>query len=415
MLRRLAAGAIPAGLSTAVVAFLPFAGRFFLDDDMYAVWALLATVGTVGLVFDFGAPALATRVSAQSSVSRRQALGLAFMSASGSILVGVLASAFWPLYVKLTELPDVEHMQILLLAVGLGSGLRSVVTVGCGLALGQARFLIRGAMLLVQAIVQFLVTVALLAFGSALMSMVIGQFISALIALCIAGVSLRTEELERPAAVNMRDEALKFLRARGVAAVIGLSFTQLDRWIVGVVATPSFLATYDIAARLASIPKIIVLTLGLSYLFEAARSSHSVKELASLLRKLVSVNAAILAASFAGCVLLILLWEYLEPGFASPTFVWLFVLLGVANFVNAMTAPGVMVLTGRGHPEVELFYLVPSVVLSSLAVIPALITGNVWAAAVGLSAPLTLGSLAFVVGQRRLLTKYISAPVGTTP
>lgn len=411
-LKRLAAGAIPAGISTAVVAVLPFAGRFFLDDNTYAIWALLATVGTVGLVFDFGAPALATRAAARSAVSRRQALGLSAMSASGSVLIGCVAAGVWPIYVSLTQLPEVPGMQLLLLAVAFGSGLRSIVTVGCGIALGQGRFVLRGVVLLTQAMLQIGITFLFLATGAGLISMIWGQLISAVVSVSIVGLSTGTIAGVESVAVGLRAEALRFLRARGVAALIGLSFTQLDRWIVGLVATPSFLATYDVASRLASIPKIIILTLGLSYVLEAARTSHTARELQALLRKLLIVNSVLLGLSFGGCALLVAVVERFQPGLVSPTFMWLFLMLGIVSFANSMTAPGVMVITGRGHPEMELTYLIPSFVVSLLALVPALMFGSVWAVALSLAIPLTIGSVWFVLAQNRLLGRYV--PIETT-
>jgi O-antigen/teichoic acid export membrane protein len=404
-MRRLASGAMPAGIATGLLAGLPFLGRAFLPSPEYAVWALVSTIATVGLVFDFGAPALATRLAASKRLGRTHLATLLLLSSMASIVIGLLAALAWPWYVNLTSLPRLPDIPIMLIAVSVGSALRSCISVYCSVALGREQFAVRGVSLLGQAIAQCAVTALSLWMGFGIASLPIGQALSTIPVLTVIALRMKIGVMAWDAteSASVWKEVRTFFRARGIASAIGLSFTQLDRWIVGVVATPAVLADYDLAARVASIPKIAVLTLGLSYLLESARATNNISELQRLIRKLLSYNAAILILAFGVCGIALWIAQPVLLKSTTQYFVPLLLALCIVSFANSMTAPGVMVLSGLGRPQFELHYLVPAFVASVAFVIPSIMAGSTVLVVGSILVPLFGGSLFFLARQRSYL------------
>jgi len=406
LITRLMAGAVPAALSTAVLAFLPLIGRAFLTSEEYAYWALVATVGTVGLVFDFGAPALATRLTGMKSMGPRQTVSVALMSAAGSIVVGFLAAAVWPFYAQVSSLDARPEMIVLFIAVGFGSALRSVLTVYCAIALGRSQFLLRGVTLSVQALLQTAATAGLLAAGLSLWTFPVAQFVATIPVLIYVAIRLPFD-MNTHLVPPVWPEVRRFVKSRGLASVMGLSFTQLDRWFVGLVASPVFVANYDLAARLASIPKMAVLTLGLSYVLESTRQKHNLVSVLQALRRLSLINFVILIVGYAGCVALILVLGGVFSVSVDMSFVIVFSALAIAGFANSMTAPGVMLLTGLGRPDFELRYLVPAFILAALVVSLGVWQGNEWVVTGGLTGGLAFGSILFLFRQKSYFRQSI--------
>ena len=411
---RLFKSGAPAAISTTLALLLPILGRFYLNDEQYAAWALIATIATIGLLIDFGGPSLAVRIAGAGPISNKRLFVLGGLSGACSLIVGIAAALVWPVYSAHIALEPPVGMQAMLLLTGVGSALRSVLIVLAAIALGRERFVSRASNLLLQVAIQCGVAWTLLAAGVGVAAMPMSILASCIPLLPIYLYDFRAGErkhqCKEPAfafgasRIDFMSEVKIFMAARGVASFISLAFTQVDRWLIALSADANFVANYDLAARIAVIPKTALLTLGLGFVHEAARLRLR-NEVGAVLRKAYIVSLIVVVAGSVGTLAVgyLAFRQFGDQG--DPLFMLLLTLLISSNAAHAMTAPGVLIMTGLGKPQFELVYLVPAAITGTAAGGAAVMASSVWGTALAISGSLLLWSILFSLWVPRAVVR----------
>lgn len=367
--RQLLAGMLTAGLPNLLAAALlisaPLLGRIYLSTEEYALWALVATVATVSLVLDFGAPAYVMRSIARGASASRAIRHGVLLSVGGSLGFGVLACVAWPFYVQVSGLQASDvNMRWLLLGAGIASGARAAFVVITSAQLALDDKVRRGVLILAQAALQVGLVWLLLDAGVGVASFVAAMLLSSLVS-CAAALLLVRHVDPRLEGDVAPGELRAFVSYRTLATVLGMALTQGDRWVLGVVASPTTLANYDTAARLASVPRVIAINLSVVLVVEAATRAGAGPRLRTLHRRavgIVGIAIAVALAVVAGSAAML----DTVLGFALigswPMFLGILAWYGA----NALTAPTTLIAAGTGRPQAELRYLVPCFALTVL-------------------------------------------------
>lgn len=358
VIRRLLKGGLPAIASSGVVAVVPLSGVLFLDAKHYAVWALASTLSTVFVVFDFGTSALATKLAGSNSLSTKTMFHLLWISALPPAVLGVASILVWPVYARAAGLVyfPLDEAILLLALVAIGTLFRSVGVLFAAIALGRGHFGKRSAVLIAGALVQLAVTMAGLASDMGVMSLGAGIVAGGVVQAATATVLEALSPRATSQTVNAREIIWRFVKSKGAITALGLCVTQFDRWAVGLVGDPGLLATYDVATRIATMPKIALIAIAAGLVAESARVT-SVDSLSELLRRSQRWNtfAVLVAGLAAGFVTFFVIDFGLDPTLT----ILVIVLAGLAHSANGATIATSMILTGRGRPDLELRYVVP--------------------------------------------------------
>lgn len=409
---------VPAIAASALMLLVPIVGKAYLDAESYAVWALASTVVTISLVLDFGAGAWATSVFASHGVPR--SLGYLVrpvaITSAGCAVTGLVFAVLWHWYSMLDAF--VDHADTgygLMVAAGLAASVRAAFAVVCAACLGRALNAIRGWALLVQALLSLAVTVLLLHAGAGLYSYVIAVAASSLVVGAVAAWRLRTALVSEPASSRSEGRSglpgyslKQFALTRGGVTVLGITLTQFDRWVVGAVGGSHLVASYDIAVRFASAPRLLAISLSTVLIADAARIRQSRTFLTALLRRSQWILGAAVIAGTAAMALALLVVSRLEPGDALLTGVPAGMLAAMFLWfgINGVTASTSLIAIGMGRPQFELIYLVPVVLVTVLCWAWSYHSGNADLAIYGAGAALALGSLGFLwLGPRLLIAK----------
>ncbi|NIL74760.1 hypothetical protein [Rhodococcus sp. B10] len=387
---RLLKGGLPAIAASAFVAFVPILGSAYLSVDDYAVWALAATLSTIFVVFDFGTPTLATKLSGGGHLDFRTSTTLCGLSALPPIVLGALAIGIWPAYSTAAGLTaDRGSVYTLIALVSLGGVLRSIGVVYGAAALGRSHFYRRTAVLFFGGSVQLVATLVALESGAGIVSLGIGTVVAggvqAVLGFALEGGRRRNDAaLAADTSASVRQTIVLFMKTRVVVAMLGLSITQLDRWALGLVGDAELLARYDIVTRFVMIPKIVLIALAAGLVADSSRLTTSEQGTALLVRvrKLVLLVMVPLMIG-AGVVAFVAQRVALD---LTPS-VTVVLLVALAHGANCATIAPVNILTGAGRPDVELRYLVPLAAVVVLGYGIGITTGagmtliTVWAAA----------------------------------
>lgn len=356
---RLALGGLPALVSAGVAAVVPLTGALFLTQDEYAIWALVTTLSTIFLLFDFGAPALATKLAAERSLNRHALSGVIALTAVPPLALGAVASAIWYPYARASHLSayDPSVVIVAILLVAWGCALRSAASVFAAVSLGRAHYANRAVILITGALASAVVTVGSLWAGAGLLSLGLGVIANGVIGL---GFSIALERRMDSSGTDVAVARLirLFFVSKGAATLLGLVITQLDRWALGLAGDASLLASYDLATRIIQIPKIALLALLVGLVAESAQASGAE------LRRVWSRSTALAVITFgAAQVVCIPVALFLSQSNEVSGY-WLLILgVVVAQLALTSTIPTTLILAGEGHPERELFYLVPTFLL----------------------------------------------------
>lgn len=356
---RLALGGLPALISAGVAAVVPLTGALFLTEDEYAIWALVTTLSTIFLLFDFGAPALATKLAAERSLNRHALSGVIALTAVPPLALGAVASVIWYPYAHASQLwayePPVVIWAILLVAAG--CALRSAASVFAAVSLGRSHYANRAVILIAGALASAIATVGSLWAGAGLLALGIGVIANGVVGLGFSIV------LERRIDSSDADVAVArlirlFFVSKGAATLLGLVITQLDRWALGLAGDASLLASYDLATRIVQIPKIALLALLVGLVAESAQASGAE------LRRVWSRSTALAVVTFVAAQLVCVPVALILSERSEVSGYWLLILgVVVAQLALTSTIPTTLILAGEGRPERELLYLVPTFLL----------------------------------------------------
>lgn len=391
--KKLLQGGLASLVGSAIAAFIPFLGYFALSTSEYAIWALAATISTILMAFDFGANTAAVKLASDDTLSSRALASLLKLTMVPALGLSVLVALAWPLYSRFLSFePAANSAQTVFLGVGLGTALRSAGVLIASIYLGRELFALRAFVLVGGAVAQLLATWAFLSLGYGAHSLGLG-LICAGVAQLMIGAARGSRDLLvsqiPPDSFAVSELIRSFVKTRGAAAALGLSVTQLDRWIVGALAPPATLATYDLVVRAISVPKIILLALGTGLISAAGRMATR-QELVRLWRFGVSCNVVAMGLSTAA-VVLGLLWTGID---GLP--IWMTAALIAGHAVNALTIAPSMILLGRAQPGRELGYLVPLFILVALGASCALYFGSFPVFLIAWSASMVTCSLYFL-------------------
>ncbi|WP_313405242.1 hypothetical protein [Aeromicrobium sp.] len=365
---RLLLGGLPAVFATGLASFTPLLGLGYLNASTYQVWALASVLFTVFLVFDFGAPVLATKLASESSLTRRAFSALTLLSVAVPIGLGLVALILWPAYARAADISDslTGEFVVTLAWVTAGSVLRSVGSLFAASALGGDRFSARALILVLGSATQAIATLVALESGAGLHSLGIGLFAGGVVQ---TFVGLVTECRHLVPGVVQDNQVMvligRFFRAKSATAVLGLTVTQLDRWALGLVAaSPSFVVAYDVAARVGMMPKIALLALSAGTVSEVSRlrTRDAVTDLyRTLLRgtMALSILGAVGAVAVVACISL---WGDGTSSLGLAVLIAIPVCLGHA--IHCWTIPGVNTVSALGSPRYELLYMIPLGVLT---------------------------------------------------
>lgn len=400
---RLIRGGLPSIAASGVTAFVPLLGAFFVTPENYAIWALGATIATIFVVFDFGAPSLATKLAGTESLNRSTCIRLALISIAPPIILGGVTVAFWPLYRDAAGLGDgpMQPAVAMFVLVAIGCALRSVGLVLASSALGSERYVIRGMILVSGAIAQFVVTLAALLAGAEIVSLGLGVFASGVMQFFVGYHfefrRIPRSELGPEISVQVKSLTVTFVRDRGMITLIGLAVTQLDRWALGLVGDPVLLAQYDIASRLLAMPKVALVAFATGLISEASRAT-SLQSVYHLWNKTTRAMALLVPVA----MLLVSVAALVTQGSMQQEMnsILLVVVLAVAHGTNSLTIPPAFVLTGLGRPGYELRYLVPLAIGCTGIYASSIYLGNGVLFVLGWAAVMAICSIFFVLKGR---------------
>lgn len=396
---RLLTTGLPALTASGIIYLQPILGRSHLTDQQYGTWALGATILSMGLILDFGGTPFTLAASSAGVLTRRSLLQAIALSTGGSAAVGGLAVIGWPWYGRAhgLALPGLEGCFFFLL-VAFAASLRSVTAIGMTLLLALDRNRLRGFGLLGQAILQAGLLFVGLRIGWAEWILPLSSIIASLATLPLFGL---VHSLNSGAVSGARISLRRFVGAKSAYAILSLMLTQLDRWVVGALVPAPTLAAYDVATRWAGIPRLVVFGLVGVLIAEAARIGHDHVRLHALYRKSLLLSALAVIATFV-CTLVFVFAG--EPFFGAVP--WpLFFALSVAFGLHSLTSCGSQIMTGTGHPQYDLVFVIPACLLASATWLTAAVTHNQTLAVAGVVVALTLWSPVFVITVDRVLSR----------
>lgn len=407
--RNLLRGGLPSLLSSVVTALIPAAGALFLAPDEYAVWALAATLTTIFLLVDFGTTGLATKLAAEERLTGRTLWTLYILTATPPLLLTIVTLIIWPSYAKtagLLEASDPKALALIAL-VGVGTSLRSFGLISASVALGRRHFARRSVILLGGAAVQAAVTLVALTADVGYLALGVGVI--------AAGVAQTTVGLiaERPGSQGSGHEHVwplvrRFASSRGIAVLLGVTVTQLDRWSLGLFAGAAVLTAYDLAIRFATMPKIALLAFGSGLITESS-GTRETSHLSAIYRRYTRQFAALAVVGLIPAVFIGAVFASNRTTLPTALVLLIVTLPAFAHAVNSWTIPASFIGMGRGRPELELVYLTPLALLCVLAYLVGNATGSAEWQIIIWSAALVLTSITYTLVFPKMMhwRKYV--------
>lgn len=394
------AGGVGPTSSILILLFVPISGAFLLSTEEFAVWAILNSVATISLAIDFGGVAYATANAGKVDRPGSVVLRGAWISASGSVLVCLIAMIVWVPYSESAAAGgwSVQKGELALVTIMGATVLRSASSVMAAAALARFDYKSRNILLLGQSAIATVLTVGLLVLTASAWALPIGWLIAATVSVAFVAPRL-VRDYRRPAvSPSMVGDDMKvgtpgqFACKRTTAALLGSLLLQGDRWVIGAIAGPEFLAAYELVWRFASAPRILAMNVS-AVLVSDARTAQMEGRLSQLLRDssraVWMVSLVVGAASATGIVGL----------GAIHKVSWLAVTLGfavlIALTINGRTSVTSMVGIGIGRVGIDLPYLVVTVVSTSVVWVIASATSSGLFLVAGSAAVLSLTSIVF--------------------
>jgi hypothetical protein len=184
-----------------------------------------------------------------------------------------------------------------------------------------------------------------------------------------------------------------YVWARTVATLFRAFPMQADRWIVGAIGGPGVLAAYEVAWRVAAMPRFLAENLTFVVGLDAARvRASSPDEIAALVSYCIRFALVILTVgSIGAAVFYAFLPEVMGINIAWPVFA----LLLISHGALAAAAPISFIGNGIGIPTIDLPYLMLSVAMCIASACLAFFTDQIYLFIGGTTTALLLGNLLF--------------------
>ena len=356
--RRLLQTGLPLVLASTVLWTLPVLGRHYLDDLQYARWALVMTVAVSAPIFDLGGSILVQSVGYAKSVPSGIAWRARLLAGAGAGGVTLLACLLASL-VHTSASPTVGESQLraLLLVTGAAAIVRSAWTIQMALLQTAERFGLRAVGATIQATGQVGVCWFMLHAGEGVWALPVSLLASSLLAL-VFGLFNRKAATTHEAIGQPTNGSHSLAASRVVSAVAGMVASQGDRWVLAAIATPSMLAKYDFALRMAAVPVGLIVTLFQGVTSESADRRSGLERHKLLVTTVRQMAGVVICASVATMGGVLALWRA-DALSVDATVV---LLTGAALLwmgTNAVTAAPTLTYLGAGRPWAELAYSVP--------------------------------------------------------
>ncbi|CAM3545697.1 hypothetical protein MYFR107205_15530 [Mycolicibacterium frederiksbergense] len=178
---------------------------------------------------------------------------------------------------------------------------------------------------------------------------------------------------------------------------------QADRWIVGAIGGPAVLAAYEVAWRVAALPRFLAENLTFIIGLDAARVRASTPtELTERVKYCIRFSLVIV---ISGALASSVFYAVLPAIEGIETAWWAFALLLITHSAIAVMAPISFVGNGIGIPKIDLPYLALSVTISACATFLAFLNHNVYFFVAGTTMALVLGNAWFWRYGLRVISK----------
>jgi O-antigen/teichoic acid export membrane protein len=408
LMRRMTSAAMGPLVSFVVLLALPLCGAALLPTEQFAVWTILSTITTVALSLDFGGVALTSArfgtVSPVKLIFQASAL-----SSVGSLIVGVASALLWIPYSSTAAAN----------AFGFGEGLaaislctiaavfRSTLAVLAQAALHLDQTHIRTLLTAGQAFLCFGISLVLLIVTPSAWALPIGWAVSSLVVLLLGLIWMKMKgAFQRPVVSELHPETstFTFVWSRTFASLLGSAILQGDRWVVGAVAGPEFLAAYEVAWRVAVLPRFLVQNLAIAVSGDAGHlyrtAPRKIKSVLSSSTKICLVIAVLSSGAVS-----VFYFYITEPLGVDSYGVVYFVLLGAFTFIG-ITAPLSFLAVAIGLPALDIPYLVLTVIVSTVAGVISSYLGSVSIFVIGNGIAISVGALWYLYyGNRAVIRR----------
>ncbi len=337
------------------------------------------------------------------------------LSSAGTILVGLGAVLLWIPYSRGHTPPGWSFSEGLwsIVLSAFASILRSVLNVLSAAYLAIADYRSRNRLTTGSALVTLVVALVLLVVLRSAWALPAAWTIGSLVAL--ASVTMRLRHLHAQvvphATPTTRKVAVSSYSAyRTVASILGSVLLQGDRWVVGAVAGSTFLAGYEIAWRIASLPRLVNQALTNSVIPDTAvaAASGGVERVSALYRR--SMRTSLIASGIVAGITI--------PMFAAAFYLYLSVgslicglLLLIALTVQGLTANLTAVALGAGIGKGDLPYLASSMLVIAAAWALGILRHSLGIAFGGEIVGLVLCYSIYLARSEQLVRRWISTPV----
>lgn len=398
----------------AVMFALPILASSRLSTAEFSMWSILNTVATVALTLDFGGTALVmARLGAEPRVPVIVRSGL--LSSAGSLLIGLIACLAWIPYSHSAAAGAYTFADgmFAIVVMTAASVVRSWIGVLAQVALNEERFALRNWATAGQAYLFFLFSAALILKFKTAWALPVGWLASSLVTAGVCAVwSARAGVFAEPAGTGSYEEPSGrstmwgFVTYRTAATLIGAVLLQGDRWIVGAIGGPEFLASYEVAWRVASLPRSLVQNLAAytgAHGAKLNRSNDSAKSVDELMGRSLVVNCisgSVVAVVVSVCYPTV---ARLANSHTMPT---VFAVLLLALTAHGLTAHLSGIGIGLGIPSIDLEYLSAVLAADVLAALVCFRLGADVGYVLASSLALTAGSVSFLFrGRSRIRTR----------
>ncbi len=338
-------------LGLVVPAILPFVAAAVLSTTEFAMWALLSTVARAGQVFDLGATVYVQAHLARSLQRRRLVYRGLVASCTGAAAVGGLAFCTAWLGNFRGFGAQTDGLLMLIVAVSLGSVLRSIAFVGATAALSRGWYSKRDRILLGSSGAFGVCGLFGLWGGLGVWALPVGMLAGGVLGSTLA-VGAILEQKNSSGASGALPKVGPYVRRRTLISGASALLQEGDRWVIGGIIGPEALAVYELATRIATLPRMFVLAASPVVVTRAAvLSKSSVGDLTAAYRGYRNLLAGLGAAGIAACLGMVFLLAKL--GVVAPEVVVVgSVLLGL-QVLGLIDVPKTYFRQGLGDPSPE--------------------------------------------------------------
>lgn len=395
-------------VSFLVLLALPLCGAALLPTDQFAIWTILSTITTVALSLDFGGVALTSARFGTNSPAKL-ILQASALSSIGSLAVGLVSALLWIPY-SATAAADAFSFEEGLAAIGLcslASIFRSTLAVLAQACLHLEKPKVRMFLTAGQAFLCFAVAFGILLISPSAWALPVGWAISSSAVLAVGLLWMGLSGAFRYAPHvhgGFETSTFSFVWSRTVASLLGAAFLQGDRWIIGAVAGPEFLAAYEVAWRVAVLPRFLIQNLAIAISGDAGKIFRTTPR--KLKAILFNTTMICIVVAILSCGVVSLFYFAFAQNLNVRLLPVEYVVLLVAFTIYGITAPLSFLAIAIGLPSLDIPYLVLTAVLCALSAVGSFVADSATTFVIGNSLAIVSGALWYLhYGRRRVIRR----------